>query len=109
MKLKSFQVCVMLGLLSGLLSSCGTSGDVVNPTINQMDKLDVQWGLAPRQSKGTPRKTLAPQEQYSPAPAGTSYAPPTSYAPAPAPAPVTVPASQPAPITVDPTVIKTLR
>ncbi|MES2597390.1 MAG: hypothetical protein V4662_18720 [Verrucomicrobiota bacterium] len=40
------------------LSSCGIGSrvDVTNPTIAQMDSLDVQWGLAPRKSKGGPRR-----------------------------------------------------
>lgn len=111
MKLKSFQVCAVFGVLAVVLSSCGTSGDVMNPTISQMDKLDVQWGLPPRQSKGVPRRNNAPQELLNTAPPSNSAPPPSAYnAPAPAPLPQqpAAPASQSAG-GVDPSVIKTLR
>lgn len=101
MKLKSFQACALLALLSSILSSCGTAGDVVNPTISEMDRQDVQWGLPARQPKGTPRRNNAPQELlstapiqapvYNPAPAPAAIAP----APAPAAAPTT-------PVFIDP-------
>ena len=110
MKLKSIQVCAVFGLLSSLLSSCGTSGDVVNPTIGQMDKLDTQWGLPPRQSKGTnPRRLAAPQELLNTAPANAPVYTPAP-APAQAPAPAAIPAtSQPGATSVDPSVIQKLR
>ncbi len=40
------------------LNSCGLGSrvDVTNPTIAEMDALDVQWGLAPRKAKGGPRR-----------------------------------------------------
>ena len=84
------------------------SGDVVNPTISEMDKYDVKWGLTPRQSKGSTRKSLPTQSQLNmPAPVSEpAYTP----APAPAPAPAAAaPAIQPTPITVDPSKINTLR
>lgn len=72
-------VCAAL-LLS--LSSCGLGGsaDVVNPTISEMDALDVQWGLTPRKSKGGPRRTY----QYLDTGAANAA---TGTAPAPAPVP----------------------
>jgi hypothetical protein len=43
-----------------ILSNCetGPSGpvDITNPTIDQMDSLDVQWGLPKRVSKGAPKR-----------------------------------------------------
>jgi hypothetical protein len=116
MKHKSSQVCAVLGLLSGFLSSCGTSGDVINPTISQMDKQDVQWGLPPRQSKGSPRHTNAPQELLNTAPPSSApaYAPaPAAASPAAAPsAPASTSLSVPgqsSPLSVDPSVIQKLR
>ena len=43
------------------LSSCSSSGpvDVRNPTVQQMDDLDVQWGLPRRKSRGTPTRSYA--------------------------------------------------
>lgn len=110
MKLKSFQVCALSAVFAAVLSSCGTSGDVMNPTISQMDKLDVQWGLPPRQSKGVPRRNNAPQELLNTAPPSNSLPPPAAYnAPAPASSQPPAAASQPAAGAVDPSVIKTLR
>ncbi|MDB6072657.1 MAG: hypothetical protein JWO89_297 [Verrucomicrobiaceae bacterium] len=106
MKLKSLQVCAAVGLLSGFLSSCGSTGDVVNPTISEMDRLDTQWGLAPRVSKGSsPRRNAAPQALLNTAPPSTpEYSPP----PASIQAPISAPVTQPAPA-VDPSVIQKLR
>ena len=108
MKLKSFQICAALGLLSLSLSSCSSSGgvDAVNPTISAMDKLDTQWGLPPRQSKGSPHSKYSPAATSQNAPAA-AYSPQPAAA-APAPEPAAAP-SQPAPITVDPSVIQKLR
>lgn len=52
-----FVAACAFSLLS--LSSCGLGGraDVVNPTIAEMDALDVQWGMTPRKSKGGPRRS----------------------------------------------------
>ena len=108
MKLKSFQLLAVVSLLSGFLSSCGTSGDVVNPTISEMDRLDTQWGLAPRVSKGSnPRRTSAPQTLLNTAPPGTVETAPPASMPVPVSAPL--PSSQPAPAAVDPSVIQKLR
>ena len=43
------------------LSSCSSSGpvDVRYPTVQQMDDLDVQWGLPRRKSRGTPTRSYA--------------------------------------------------
>ena len=108
MKPKSFQVLAAVGLLSGFLSSCGTSGDVMNPTISEMDRLDTQWGLSPRVSKGSnPRRAAAPQTLLNTAPPGTVDTAPPASMPVPLTAPA--PASQPAPAAVDPSVIQKLR
>lgn len=42
----------------GLLTSCqfGEQADAVNPTVAQMDALDVRWGLPPRKAKSGPRR-----------------------------------------------------
>ena len=87
-------VCA-LSLLS--LNSCSLGGgkvDVVNPTVAEMDALDVQWGLEPRKSKGGPRRTFQYVDQ------GTS----TSGGAA-APAAVTPPAREN--VNVPPPVIET--
>jgi hypothetical protein len=64
------------------LNSCGLGSrvDVTNPTISEMDALDVQWGLTPRKSKGGPRRTY----QYLDTGAANSA---TGTAPAAAPVP----------------------
>ncbi len=108
MKLKSFQVLAAVSLLSGFLSSCGTSGDVMNPTISEMDRMDVQWGLPARVAKGSnPRRASAPQALLNTAPPGTVDTAPPASMPIPMTAPA--PASQPAPAAVDPSVIQKLR
>ena len=109
MKFKSPQVCVALGLLSLLLPSCASSKvDATTPTISQMDKLDTQWGLPPRQSKGTPHKHAPSASAQNTPAAAPVYSPPAATLPAPASQPVAIP-SQPAPIIVDPSVIQKLR
>jgi hypothetical protein len=42
------------------LTSCETSGsaDVKYPTVQQMDDMDVQWGLSRRKPRGTPSRSL---------------------------------------------------
>ncbi len=111
MKLKSSQVCAALGLLSLFLSSCTSSGgvDAVNPTVSAMDKLDAQWGLPPRQTKGTPHSKYAPAASAQNAPAAAYSPQPAAAAPAPASAPEPAAPSLSAPITVDPSVIQKLR
>jgi hypothetical protein len=61
------------------LSSCNIAGkaDAVNPTVSELDRLDVQWGLEPRKSKGGPRRVY----QYVDTGASTSA---SAAAPAPA-------------------------
>jgi hypothetical protein len=60
------------------LSSCGLGGraDAVNPTVSELDRLDVQWGLEPRKSKGGPRRVY----QYVDTGAATPAAAPSSGA-----------------------------
>jgi hypothetical protein len=92
--------------------------DSRNPTIDQQDALDVQWGLAPRKTKGSPRRiipvgvdaamgaaaggvptTSVPRiadQTTSPAPAAVAPAGAATAAPA-------------APVAVDPSVLQKLR
>lgn len=89
------------------LSSCsmGGSADVVNPTVTQMDQLDVQWGLSPRKSKGGPRRTFQYMDTGTPSAAAAPASAPAPAAAAPAmiapepPAPAVV-TPQSAPVTV---------
>ncbi len=108
MKLKSLRVLCALGLPAFSLISCADNHvDVSNPTISQMDKLDTQWGLPPRQSKGTPRKSSSAASTQNISTPASGYTP----APASAPAPVSQPTASPAPpnLSVDPSVIQNLR
>lgn len=88
--------------------SCAGTGrvDVVNPTTAELDRLDTQWGLQPRKSRGAPKRTY----QYS-APTPSYSAPAPAAAPAMIPPRETVdslpPAAAPAP--VDPATINRLR
>ena len=100
-------VACAFSLLS--LSSCGLGGraDAVNPTVAEMDALDVQWGMTPRKPKGGPRRSYqyidtgsggatgagAAPAAAAPARENVSGPPPASAAPA-APADV---APQPVP------------
>ena len=72
------------------LTSCQFGGgqvEAVNPTVAELDALDVQWGLPPRKSRGGPRRTF---QFVEPSPGSAS---PASNAPASAPA-ATVPARE---------------
>jgi hypothetical protein len=81
-----------------LLPSCqfGESADAVNPTVAEMDSLDLQWGLPARKSKGGPRRTY----QYMDGAASAAAASAPSQAPAVAPARETV--NTPPPATATP-------
>ncbi len=50
-------------------ASCSSGRvDATNPTVAEMDRLDVQWGLTQRKSRGAPRRTYqytAPAPNYS--------------------------------------------
>lgn len=61
-----------------ILASCQGSGrvDASYPTVTELDSLDAQWGLSPRQSRGAPKRSY----QYS-APKPT-YGAPAAAAPA---------------------------
>jgi len=52
-------LCVAMTLS---LTSCdilmGRKIDVVNPTVEEMDQLDTQWGLTTRKSRGGPRRNF---------------------------------------------------
>jgi hypothetical protein len=75
------------------LTSCNLGGgkvDVVNPTVAEMDALDVQWGLTPRKSKGGPRRTF----QYMDQATSSQSAPAAAAVPPPARENVTIPPPQ---------------
>ncbi len=69
-----------LPLLALVSCSSGGRADATNPTVAEMDQLDVQWGLPQRKSRGAPRRTYqytAPSPSYSmPAEAPPPAAPP---------------------------------
>lgn len=71
-----------------VLTSCqfGQPSDAVNPTVAEMDALDVRWGLTQRKSKGGPRRVF----QYIDNGPKTSEASPATSTPAEAPARETV-------------------
>lgn len=90
----------LLLAFAALLSfaSCSGTGrvDANYPTVAELDRLDTQWGLQPRRSRGAPKRTYqysAPNPSYSNAPAASAPAappretvntpPPASAAPAP--------------------------
>ena len=96
---------LLLACASSLLglSSCTLSGsaDAVNPTVAELDRLDVQWGLEARKSKGGPRRVYqyadsgdapsaaapAPNVTTPPARETVNAAPPPTIAPEPPAAP----------------------
>ncbi len=95
-------------VIVSLFSSCQFTGkvDARNPTVDELDALDVQWGLPARKSRGGPRRTYqyvdprptaaaaAPAAAASPAREMINTAPPVSLEPeAPASAPVVVPSN----------------
>jgi len=63
------------------LTSCQFGGgriEAVNPTVAEMDALDVQWGLPPRKSRGGPRRSyrfVEPSSSAGGAPASAAEAP----------------------------------
>jgi hypothetical protein len=65
----------------------------VNPTIAEMDALDVQWGLTPRKPKGGPRRSY----QYIDTGSGGA-----SGGAAPAPVPARENVSGPPPASIEP-------
>jgi hypothetical protein len=78
----TFLRSTLLALPLFALVSCSSGGraDATNPTVAEMDQLDVQWGLPQRKSRGAPRRTYqytAPSPSYSmPAEAPPPAAPP---------------------------------
>jgi len=84
------------------LISCESSGkvDVKYPTVQQMDAMDVQWGLPKRKTRGTPSRSLSFEGAATP----SSVMVPSGVAPLPAlPDPALEP--QPSVPTSPPTVI----
>ncbi|MCA1963275.1 MAG: hypothetical protein LDL31_04960 [Prosthecobacter sp.] len=78
-----------------LLSSCqfGEQADAVNPTVAEMDALDVRWGLPPRKSKGGPRRVF----QYIDNGPRSASAAPAASAPTPAAPPARETVNSPPP------------
>ncbi len=108
MNLKLLQAAALIALLGAPLTSCESSSriDATNPTVSQMDALDVQWGLPKRTSRGGVRRFEA-----SPSAVPTTLAParqPAVIQPT-EPAPQAAPAVTPPAQTIDPNVIKNLR
>ena len=71
-------------VIAASLSSCQFDGkvDAQNPTVEELDALDVQWGLAARKSRGGPRRTF---QYVDPSPSSVSAAAaPAPVTPAPA-------------------------
>lgn len=68
-------VCLVMAVS---LTSCQFDGkvDARNPTVEELDALDLQWGLTPRKSRGGPRRTF---QYVEPSP---SAAAPAAAAPA---------------------------
>lgn len=110
MKFLSLFSAAILALV--FLPSCGSGPghvDARNPTISQMDNLDVQWGLPRRTTRGTPKR-LYPTLPGESTPASDGAVAPTLPPAQPAAAASPAPAAQPqAPVTVDPSVINKLR
>ena len=80
MKTTSLRYLAALALACCALSSCdsfngGGPADVVNPTINQQDDLDVRWGLPKRVSKSGRRSSAATVSPTTPAAAPATGVP----------------------------------
>lgn len=88
-----FTVLSSLALLS--LSACSSNGpvDVRHPTVQQMDDMDVQWGLTRRKPRGTPSRSYNYDGGVAPVQAPVS---------APQSAPVAVPALPDPPLEAPP-------
>jgi len=91
-----------------ILAACSGTGsvDASYPTVSELDRLDAQWGLSPRTSRGAPKRSY----QYS-APSPRYGSPPAATAPAPVPARETInmpPPATPAP-QLDPAAVNSLR
>lgn len=105
MKLSSLFFCAVAAVATVGTVSCSSSGsvDVKYPTVQQMDDMDVQWGLTRRKPRGTPSRSIM-YDQTAGASSGMSSdagaiqapamrdpelepAPSTSLPPRPAPAP----------------------
>jgi hypothetical protein len=81
--IRAFSACA-LGVCLFHLTSCSSGGgriDAVNPTVQEMDRLDQQWGLPPRKSRGGPRRSY--QYQAPTGAAARSAAPAAAAEPPP--------------------------
>lgn len=61
--------------------SCSSTGrvDARYPTVDELDRMDTQWGLTQRKSRGAPKRTYqytAPAPSYAPATVPEPSAPP---------------------------------
>lgn len=91
-----------------ILASCGGTGrvDASYPTISELDRLDAQWGLEPRKSRGAPKRSY----RYSaPAPSYGSPAAPAAMSPIPARETINTPPPAISTPQLDPAAINSLR
>ena len=60
MKFSSLLFCAAIAVGACVLTSCESSGssDLKYPSVQQMDDMDVQWGLSRRKPRGTPSRSL---------------------------------------------------
>jgi hypothetical protein len=103
---------------TALLALCQCESPIGNvdsrsPTVEQQDKLDVQWGLQPRKTKGSPRRFVPTGMDLGSSPVPTTTVPRIADQPSTAPAaaaPASAPAAaEPAPVKVDESVLQKLR
>lgn len=101
------------GLCLSMVSCMMGSGtvDARNPTVAEMDRLDVEWGLQPRKMKGAPKRTFQYQtDDTTGASASTAAAPPVEPTPQTAPSQPEPPTPKPpAEPQLDPSIINKLR
>lgn len=71
----------IISTLCGLASCSSGKVDVRYPTAQQLDDLDVQWGLPRRVSRGNPSRTYTHNPATAPHPSSSTY-PATGAAPA---------------------------
>lgn len=98
--------CLFLLLLTSCESIGGSSAaEIVYPTADELERMEAQWGLQPRQVKPRPRSYDA--ETYQ-APAKPTTPPPAPAPPQPTPLPETAPPVPPQP-SVDAETLQKLR
>ncbi len=95
-----------LALVSCDSVSGGGGFDSSYPTVAEQDRLDTQWGLPPRKSKGAPKRSFQYQAPDDGGGAPVAAAPPRAPISAPAEA---APVQQPPSDAIDPNVLNKLR